>query len=327
MARETCSIFDLLADAGIEPFVPDATGVAAADAAGGGGEAVAITDAGANADANADETNEDWWEGVGFRMRMRARLLSPAPRADADSDDEWWSGSIGLRSQASTDTATVAVATPDTAAHAVVIAAPDAADATTPLATFAPTPPPTQSPMPSPSPAISFPISVSDAIIASPSPFVEAINEVRSDPIFNLSYLVPFATDFDLAFQYAVAAIISFRGRFQIGVYKIGICANPRYRFWNDTYGYHFWGYSIMAPLIQAPTPVCQRMEKRLIAHFDRQGPIQNKPFSGGESPPSGGVCFLYCVFCEGCPAHGGAFRSRGPDHGKPQKRGRVIYR
>ena len=82
MARETCSIFDLLADAGIEPFVPDATGVAAADAAGGGGEAVAITDAGANADANADATNEDLVGGYGISDAdaRAAAVASPARR-------------------------------------------------------------------------------------------------------------------------------------------------------------------------------------------------------------------------------------------------------
>ena len=90
MAREVCSIFDLLTDARIEAFVPYVTRVAAADAAGGGGEAVVIVDAdaGANADANADDSNNDWWEGIGFRIRMRARLLTSSPRADPDSDDD-----------------------------------------------------------------------------------------------------------------------------------------------------------------------------------------------------------------------------------------------
>ena len=78
---------------------------------------------------------------------------------------------------------------------------------------------------------------------------LKRIKPTSKNHIFDLSYLMPYSMDYDSAFRQACAATSSVRTRFTIPVFKIDICANPHYRYFNDLYGYHFWGYTVFAPL------------------------------------------------------------------------------
>lgn len=357
LVMESVSLFDMMADAGIDPYIPGASSNSGGTRDTGSAMERGVADAVTERAVDSDDADQ-WWDGM---LGIKKRPLPGASRANADddSDDDWYRDTGGMMNLSQAAAARSATSSQLSQSQSPAVAVPADEDVTTPSLTPSsaiavpadanvtlPTPSPTPSsaiavpaapcqrlparadalPLPSPTPTpILFPISITDALADSPSGHVDAINEIRDISIFDLSYLMPYSMDYDSAFRQACAAISSVRTRFTIPVFKIGICANPHYRYFNDLYGYHFWGYTVFAPLWQATSPKCGRLETALIKHFDRILSIQNKPFSGGENLPRSPVCFVYVVACEAGPV-GATFRSRGPQTGAPQRRGKVQY-
>ena len=125
-----------------------------------------------------------------------------------------------------------------------------------------------------------------------------ALWEVREDPVFDVSFLLPYGTPYGEGYSNGIAAISALRSLFQIAIFKIGVCANPWYRFNNMKYGYHFWGYTTMAILFQGSPTLCGPLETDLITHFRGTPGLQNVK-AGDDNTPQEEPCFTYCVVCD----------------------------
>ena len=276
MARDTwemVSFFDMMADADIEPCIPVTGASSSSGVARGAAEAVMV--GATDADADPDE----WWYGsLGVTTTQPTQRTPTQTQTQTDTPDEdmWWYNVLGRRStstgptQQTSPTPSPDDSVPATAAAVAgtlppsptppVVAVPAAADAD------ATTPQPSTSSL---TPKVRFRIAFR-AYRKLRRSYMTAINEVRADVTFDLSYLMSFSMHHDAVLDQACAAIASIRARFNVVVYKIGIFTNPKYRYYNPLYGYPQWVYSVFTPLWQAFPSKCARLEKALIAKFDR---------------------------------------------------------
>ena len=144
-----------------------------------------------------------------------------------------------------------------------------------------------------------------------------ALEEGRRDPVLNLSFLMPFRTTFDVNLCNARESIDALRSSFRVPIFKIGTATNPRYRFYNSTYGYRLEHFSVMAVLCQQMPAMCAQLETALIAHYLRTPGCQNILLRANapKEPP----CYVYVVMCDV-----DIFVPRGA--GRSNKRGRITY-
>ena len=156
---------------------------------------------------------------------------------------------------------------------------------------------------------------VHDAQFA-PIPYMVALDELRRDPAFDLTYLLPFRTTFDDSLRNARESIDAMRSKFRIAVFKIGTASNPRYRFFNNLYGYHLEHYSVMAVLCQQMPETCAKLETALIEHYLGSRGCQNILVKA--NAPKQCPCFVYVAMVE--LEH---FRPKVAD---ARKRGRITY-
>jgi hypothetical protein len=171
-----------------------------------------------------------------------------------------------------------------------------------------------------PTVAAAVPSTSAGAVVLAPTPpsYAKAIDEIRTDPIFNVAYLYPFVRNDDeaeLAYAHACVAINALRAMFSVSIFKIGVCQNPKNRYYNagpNGFGYHYWGYTTMALVMQGLPHRCDAMERRLCTQFRRIPGCQNAS-DGGEGIPKALPCFVYVVVCNGDLNGGGTWNSLGP--------------
>ena len=238
-------------------------------------------DSSANADPDVDAVHDptEWWEEVdhGFGRRSEPRPREP-------SYDEWWHSTavglgnvyratdpIHLTDDADRDADVVPDAIPDAITDAVAYDADAIHDA--------------------------IPDAITDAVVHDANAIHDAFSdadgmrdadadgraasvgvavgvpidysglydialwEVREDPMFDVSFLLPYGTPYGEGYSNGIAAISALRSLFQIAIFKIGVCANPWYRFNNMKYGYHLGGHTTMTILFQGPPTLCGPLE------------------------------------------------------------------
>jgi hypothetical protein len=141
--------------------------------------------------------------------------------------------------------------------------------------------------------------------------FSNMTDQVRTDPNFNLSYLAPLTTmTADQLKDSVCKSIDTIRRSYAPAVFKVGVCQSLQYRYYNNRYGYKFWGY-VLYPLVPGPPRMCDDLERLLVEHYRGVIGVQNDPKSkGGENIPKEPPAFLYVVVAS---AADGSFNSRGP--------------
>ena len=84
-------------------------------------------------------------------------------------------------------------------------------------------------------------------------------------------------------------------------VFKIGIAADIRHRYWNSEFGYHREGiWHFMDVVLEGRADICRDMEKSLIHAFRRiPGCYNERPGGEGVSPHCRHMCRVYLVVAE----------------------------
>ena len=240
-------------DADVSDHRPDAVPIREVDTISDA-ETVRVSGCDSYAETVRDRSRsaESWTNDLLQPRQPEARPPSP------DLADEWWHGTFGGFASSSAGAVVSSRPPQDSVDHAlpsISAVASDAvaeSDADPSMRTSSPIPIPTPIPIPMPTPL-----------------FEQFLEEVRSDPIFDLSFLTPYGTPRDIAFDNSCRSIMAVRSTCRNPCcFKIGVACNIHYRFYNMLYGYHFWNYSSMAVLVQADPITCGKIETDLIAHF-----------------------------------------------------------